>query len=670
MQQTQLIENVLAKYPFLVDIKDSQGGNALQSAASSGDKNAFNLLLKFGCDPYEKDRDNGHTVLTCACQNGRLNMVKFLIEKYPALLQEHTDFLGNSVLYWAAFSGKIDMFEYILNLFENENECHISSSIKPKADGKAKSGETILHGACRNGHFDMSEYLLGRYPQLLDVYDIDGANVLHYTAVGGNVDLFKYLLSKGLNVNCTTNMGISVLHMCCASGREEMCRYLVNRYPGLISVIDYRGWTALHSACWGGSVEIVSFLIEKGMEINALSNDGRSILHIACLNGEYEVCEYLVEINPDLLNVKDKTYNTVLHDAACGGNVQIVKLLIEKNMDINAQGTNGETVLYKCCRWGKMEMCEYLVSNFPELLKIRDNKGWTVLHLACNEGSVETVSFLIEKGLDLNALTNDGESMLYIACLKGKFEVCEYLVENYPHLLDVKDKSSNTVLHAAAWRSNVQIVKLLIEKKMDKNIIQEEGETILHQCCLWGKIEMCEYLVNNFSDLLEIMDNEGWTALHSACCGGSVEIVSFLIEKGMDINTLSNDGRSILHIACVNEKFEICEYLVENYPHLLDVKDKSSNTVLHAAAWGGNVQIVKLLIENKMDIKIPRKNGETILHLCCRSGKMEMCEYLVNHFSDLLEIRDNNGWTVLHSACNGGSLEIVSFLECAKMNWK
>ncbi|XP_062595797.1 putative ankyrin repeat protein RF_0381 [Saccostrea cucullata] len=290
MQQTQLIGQVVAKYPFLVHIKNNQGANALQSAASSGDKNAFIHLLKYGCDPYEKDQDNGHTVLTCACQDGRTDIVKYLVDKYPALLKEHTDVHGKSLLYWAAFSGKIDMFEYMLHLLQNEN-IHLSSDIKHMVSAKDNSGQSMLHAACSNGHFDMCEYLLKTYPELLNVTDNDGENALHYTARGGNVDLFKFLSSKGLNVNCTTNTGKTVLHMSCAGGREEMCRYLVNRYPDLISVIDNDGWSVLHTACLGGNVKIVYFLKEKGMDINTLSNDGQTILHIACLSGKIEVCE-------------------------------------------------------------------------------------------------------------------------------------------------------------------------------------------------------------------------------------------------------------------------------------------------------------------------------------------------------------------------------------------
>ncbi|XP_062608649.1 putative ankyrin repeat protein RF_0381 [Saccostrea cucullata] len=538
-----------------------------KSAASSGDKNAFNLLLKFGFDPYRKDRYIGHTVLTCACQDGKTDMVKYLVETYPDLLKEHTDFQGNSLF------------------------------ITPTVDGKNKLGETILHAACENGHYNMGEYLLSKYPQLLDVCSTDGYNVLHAAALGGNVDLFKYLSSKGLNVYCKTNNGVTVFHMCCDEGREEMFRYLVNRYPGLTSVIDNKGWTVLHSACWGGNVEIVSFLIDKGMDINTLSNDGRSILHRACLNGKFEVCEYLVENYPHLLDVKDKSSNTVLHDAARGGNVQIIELLIEKKMDIKILQKEGDTILHQCCRSCKMEMCEHLVNHYSELLEIRYNFGLTVLHSACCGGSVEIVSFLLERGMNINALSNKGKNILHIACINGKFEVCVYLVENYPHLLDVKDKSSYTVLHAAGWGGNVQIVKLLIEKNMDINAQQRDGETILHQCCLSGEMKMYEYLVNNFPNLLKIRDNTGWTVLHSACKGGSVEMISFLLQNGLESNALSNDCENILHIACMNGKHDVCKYLSTNYPNLLDVRDGHGQSVMDIATECGDIDMIHLLRE-------------------------------------------------------------------------
>ncbi|XP_062582658.1 uncharacterized protein LOC134244401, partial [Saccostrea cucullata] len=384
MRQTQFIEKISAKYPFLVGMKNSQGASVLHSVAGSGDKYAFNLLLKFELNPYEKDQESSHTILTCACQNGRLDMVKYLIGKYPALIESHIDLHGGSLFHMAAFSGKIDMFEYILSLFESENLISIESGMKPNIYTKDKIGQSILHVACRNGQLDMCKYLVSRYPKLLNDQDITGANVLHCVALSDN---------KGLSV--------------------------------------------LHSASFGGNLEIISFLIKKGLDINELSNDGLNILHFACLWEKLEVCYYLLEKYPKLLDVKDKFDNSTLHYA----------------------------VLSVCC-YGKTDHWEYLIDYYSDLLATRDNDGMTVLHSACFGGNVEIVTYLVRKGLDINAVSNDGQSILHIASRNGKYEVCEYLVNTYPHLLSIKDSDGNSVIEAAYEIGDIDMIQLFMKNSV------------------------------------------------------------------------------------------------------------------------------------------------------------------------------------------------------------
>ncbi|XP_062585135.1 ankyrin repeat domain-containing protein 1-like [Saccostrea cucullata] len=110
-------------------------------------------------------------------------------------------------------------------------------------------------------------------------------------------------------------------------------------------------------------------------------------------------------------------------------------------------------------------------------------------------------------------------------------------------------------------------------------------------------MEMCEYLVNQFSELIKIRDNRGWTVLHSACSGGSVDIVSFLLNKGLDINALSNIVESVLHIACLNSKHDVCRYLSTSYPDLLAVKDNQGKSVIDIAAEHGDINMIHILRE-------------------------------------------------------------------------
>ncbi|XP_062570980.1 ankyrin-3-like [Saccostrea cucullata] len=720
---------------------------------------------------------------------------------YPMLVQSHTDMQEKTLLHWAAFSGQIAMFEYVLHLFENDKKVTLTDSQKPTIDRKNSMGETILHTACSGGHEDLSKHLINRYPHLLKVTDLRLENVLHKAARGGSLPLFQFLLDKDkdLRIDEKTNSGRTVLHMCCFEGRKDICKYLVNNYPCLLDITDYYGWTVLHAACLGGNVDIIDFLVAKGMFIHELPNDKESALYIACRYGQYPVCEYLIHNYPQSLDVMDETIS-VLHRAAWEGYIDIVNLLVEKGWDVTSVTRTGNTVLHLCCLNSQIEMCQYLINNYSNLLRVRDDKGWTVLHSACKGGNEEIVSLLITKGIDIDALTKDSKNALHIASLNGKYQICQYLVNNYKHLLKNKDKYGNSVLHCAAMggdvnvlemlikfgsnistltnegetvlhvcglhekmkvftylidnfpdllevkdkygftvlhsvckggntemipllitkgldileltndtqnvleiaclrgkydtceyllkyhpqllnvresllhstviAGNVEIVKLLIEKGIHIESLNNKGETVLHVCCRRGKIKMINYLVNNNENLLDIKDPDGGTALHSACKFGDKKVVSLLIRKGANINSLTKSGKSVLHNACLNGKFDACKYLIDNYQQILNVKDKLGNTALHDAAFGGNVEIVKLLIEKEMNVKTLRNNGETVLHLCCRGGNLDLCKYLLNKYSFLREIRDNEGCTVLHSACKSGNVDLFSYLAANGLDIK
>lgn len=49
-----------------------------------------------------------------------------------------------------------------------------------------------------------------------------------------------------------------------------------------------------------GSLDVVKFLVEKGVDINATSLDGRTPLHFAASNGNFEVVEVLVTGGADI----------------------------------------------------------------------------------------------------------------------------------------------------------------------------------------------------------------------------------------------------------------------------------------------------------------------------------------------------------------------------------
>ncbi|CAG2256337.1 unnamed protein product [Mytilus edulis] len=93
------------------------------------------------------------------------------------------------------------------------------------------------------------------------------------------------------------------------------------------------------------------------------------------------------------------------------------------------------------------------------------------------------------------------------------------------------------------------------------------------------------------------------------------------------------------------------------------VDEPYGDTPLHAAAEGGFINIVKLLLERAdIDPKKENKPNKTLLHSAARGGNLDIVELLLER-ADIDPNGENKyGSTPLHRAVKGGFINIVQFL--------
>ena len=80
-----------------------------------------------------------------------------------------------------------------------------------------------------------------------------------------------------------------------------------------------------------------------------------------------------------------------------------------------------------------------------------------------------------------------------------------------------------------------EIVKLLIEKGIDINQIDEQGRNALHLALTRDHKEIVLLLIEKGIDINQT-NKDGFNALHLACEEGHLEVVQILIEKGIKNN--------------------------------------------------------------------------------------------------------------------------------------
>ncbi|EMI9087804.1 MULTISPECIES: ankyrin repeat domain-containing protein [Bacillus] len=127
--------------------------------------------------------------------------------------------------------------------------------------------------------------------------------------------------------------------------------------------------TWLHVAAKKGHLEIVEYLINKGIDIDAKGGTfDASALNLAAGEGHLEIVKYLIETGAEL-DVSLAKRNP-LFGAIYGGHKEVVEFLVEKGIDISIRYT-GESIknmdAYEYAReFGQTEIAEYLKRKMDE----------------------------------------------------------------------------------------------------------------------------------------------------------------------------------------------------------------------------------------------------------------------------------------------------------------
>ncbi|KAM3549052.1 hypothetical protein MY1884_008914, partial [Beauveria asiatica] len=375
---------------------------------------------------------------------------------------------------------------------------------------------------------------------------------------------------QGLAIDVTKALTLrdSWLLRVAEEGQEAVVRLLLEK-GAEIEAKDESGRTALGWAARQGHEAVVRLLLEKGAEIEA-KESGRTALWWAARQGHEAVVRLLLEKGANC-EAKDEYSQTALGLAANQGHEAVVRLLLEKGADCEAKDEYGRTALGLAANQGHEAIVRLLLKKGADC-KAKDEFSQTALGLAANQGHEAVVRLLLKKGANCEAKDEFGQTALRLAADQGHEAVVRLLLEKGADC-EAKDKSGQTALWWAAYHRHEAVVRLLLEKGADCEAKDEYGRTALWWAAYQGHEAVVRLLLEKGADC-KAKDEYGQTALGWAVRQGHEAMVWLLLEKGADIEAKNEYGQTALGWAAEQGHEAVVRLLLEKGADI-EAKDKS-----------------------------------------------------------------------------------------------
>jgi hypothetical protein len=155
--------------------------------------------------------------------------------------------------------------------------------------------------------------------------------------------------------------------------------------------------------------------------------------------------------------------------------------------------------------------------------------------------------------------------------------------------------------------------------------------------------------------------------LLAALAGEHFQTAELLRRNGADPDVRGRYGRNPLHGAAYSGNSEVVRLLIEYGAAAADVnaRDSGGSTPLLLASEGhnfGDGSVVRLLLEHGADINVQNHFGRTPLHRASFRGALEVVRLLLGHGADV-EAKNNIDKTALQIAADEGHDDVVELLR-------
>jgi ankyrin repeat protein len=379
-------------------------------------------------------------------------------------------------------------------------------------------------------------------------------------------------------------------------------------------------------------LHMISMILENPqINFNTPGENWKTALHIVAEKSMHESMKaFLSSKKFDIIDSQDDSGDTALHIAARKGDIEMVNILLAYEASVIIKNQEGKTAPALLLEFHQKNLdsiekqqksiTDSMQTDGSSLgepqqgLQTQQNALIALSHQKDALSVQRTTLSLTTSRLKVIEGASDPNVGLYNAVINNNpEEVARALRNTNPN---IEDANKVTPLHIAVEKGNLEIVKLLIDKKAITSRSNLVGETALHIAVRRNIPEIAAHLLKNKPGIY--------------CCGNGFGETSF---------DLTVEGKNP-------------EMLILHMPHFIkNMKDRNHETfICHEQTTIASCE--KILDDAEMKkvfLGFKDENGRSIVHIACANGLKDLVSLFERKGLDF-EIQDNNGKTAKNLA--------------------
>ena len=257
------------------------------------------------------------------------------------------------------------------------------------------------------------------------------------------------------------------------------------------------------------------------------------------------------------------------------------------------------------------------------LLQMRQEQLNASFVFASSCGDIKLVRELLGRRVDVNTSDYDKRSALHVAASEGMQEALEVLLTASGDA-NLKDRWGSTPLQDALNHGSQGAAKLL--QRYHAELGLEDPSGVLCTCATEGDVMKMQQLLDFGVDLNQ-GDYDKRTALHLAATEGRLTEVAFLVSRSANINVVDRWNSTPLMDA-IRNGFPTVAHHLRAHGGVID--GEFAGNLLCEAASIGNLEQIRMLIDNGVDVNEGDYDQRTAVHLAASEGQLLALSYLVN----------------------------------------